>query len=320
MILTDTSICLMLDQQAHTIDSSHPNYNMIRAAIANKDWSILHDLVDVAKAITHWSKGHYTEKDGYIYYKEQRVPVLIEKRILEFMEAEEEFDFLLKFHERLLANPSYRAVNELYAFLEHKNLPIGADGHFYAYKAIKSDWTDMYSGKINNSIGQTPTMPRQDVDDNCGQGCSAGLHVGSLKYVKSFGRYDSVYIIVKVDPADVVSVPLDCNCQKVRTCRYTVVSEYTGPLPEYTYTTSEDKYDEDDEGDEYDEYDEYEEGEECYECGGTHQKHKQKAQVEVSVSYQQDTAPAAIINALKHFSQYRMNQSYYHLSTLYDNH
>lgn len=32
-------------------------------------------------------------------------------------------------------------------------------------------------------------------------------------------------MLVKIDPADVVSVPHDCECQKLRTCRYEVVSE-----------------------------------------------------------------------------------------------
>ena len=31
-------------------------------------------------------------------------------------------------------------------------------------------------------------------------------------------------MIVKIDPSDVVSVPHDCDCQKLRTCKYEVVS------------------------------------------------------------------------------------------------
>jgi len=32
-------------------------------------------------------------------------------------------------------------------------------------------------------------------------------------------------MMVEIDPADVVSVPQDCNHQKLRTCRYVVVEE-----------------------------------------------------------------------------------------------
>ena len=37
-------------------------------------------------------------------------------------------------------------------------------------------------------------------------------------------------VIVKVNPKDVVSVPTDCECQKVRTCEYMVIADYEGPL------------------------------------------------------------------------------------------
>ena len=37
-------------------------------------------------------------------------------------------------------------------------------------------------------------------------------------------------VIVKVNPKDVVSVPTDCECQKVRTCEYQVIADYEGPL------------------------------------------------------------------------------------------
>jgi hypothetical protein len=63
-------------------------------------------------------------------------------------------------------------------------------------------------------------------------------------------------MIVKINPKDVVSVPSDCNCEKLRTCRYEVVGEYQGELlkPLYKSEFSEDEYNEDDE-DLYDEYD-----------------------------------------------------------------
>lgn len=64
------------------------------------------------------------------------------------------------------------------------------------------------------------------------------VHVGSLEYVRGFAcgygeEGGDRIIIVKTNPADVVSVPHDCEYQKVRTAKYTVVSEYTGPLPDY---------------------------------------------------------------------------------------
>ena len=75
-------------------------------------------------------------------------------------------------------------------------------------------------------------MQRRKVNDDCGVGCSDGLHCGALEYVESYrAEYagDRV-VIVKVNPKDVVSVPTDCECQKVRTCEYQVIADYEGPL------------------------------------------------------------------------------------------
>jgi len=99
-----------------------------------------------------------------------------------------------------------------------------------AYKAVKRDFTDKYSGKMNNSVGEMVSMPRFRVDDNCDIGCSQGLHVGAIDYVKSYGSAGDKIVICKIDPADVVSVPLDSGHQKLRCCKYEVVGEYDGEL------------------------------------------------------------------------------------------
>jgi hypothetical protein len=70
-------------------------------------------------------------------------------------------------------------------------------------------------------------MPRGKVDDDFRRGCSFGFHVGTREYATSWGPRT---MLVKVDPADVVSVPSDCECQKLRTSRYTVVCEDQGAL------------------------------------------------------------------------------------------
>jgi hypothetical protein len=127
------------------------------------------------------------------------------------------------------ANPSKRSTEELYKFLEHKAMPITPDGCFLAYKGVNDNYTDVHSGRFSNRPGVTNSMPRQKVDDDFRNGCSYGFHVGSLEYATSWG---SRTVIVKVDPADVVSVPSDCNCQKLRTSKYTVVCDYKGKLGE----------------------------------------------------------------------------------------
>ena len=66
------------------------------------------------------------------------------------------------------------------------------------------------------------------IDDDARVACSHGLHVGSSLTPWTFAR--GKVVIVKVNPKDVVSVPHDCNCQKLRTCAYTAVAEHIGTL------------------------------------------------------------------------------------------
>jgi hypothetical protein len=62
--------------------------------------------------------------------------------------------------------------------------------------------------------------------------------VGSEEYATSFGQRT---VIVKVNPRDVVSVPLDCDCQKMRVCEYEVTADYAGSMRQ-TYSSSNTGY------------------------------------------------------------------------------
>jgi hypothetical protein len=88
-------------------------------------------------------------------------------------------------------------------------------------------------------------MPRDRVTFDPNNGCSFGLHVGTFSYANSYG---STVLEVHVNPRDVVSVPTDCQDQKMRTCRYEVVQvvseKYAEALVGYLGSAYED--DEDD--------------------------------------------------------------------------
>jgi hypothetical protein len=50
-----------------------------------------------------------------------------------------------------------------------------------------------------------------------------GVHAGSFDYAKNWSN--GKMVAIKINPKDVVSVPKDYNCQKLRCCAYTVISE-----------------------------------------------------------------------------------------------
>ncbi len=254
----DGNLTLILSNKAYQVLPDHVNYRMILEALPTASQDELLELVDIEKAVSSFSDGRVEVKNGKVLFDGDEVHGSISKRILEFMSKGLPFQPLVNFLNNLMENPSMQSQKELYDFLEHEHLPITEDGHFLAYKAVRSDFMDKYAGKFDNHVGKVCEMVRAKVDDNRSIGCSQGLHAGALNYVANYGSADNGdhIMIVKINPRDVVSVPNDCNCEKLRTCRYEVVGEYQGELlkPLYKAEFSDDEY-YDEEEELYDEYD-----------------------------------------------------------------
>lgn len=257
VIISEDTITMFVD--GRTIAThKYPNtqrFEEIKELVYNDQYAEALKKADTVGVVLNFVTGDLKLENYILTYKGEPVHGVIAERIVGFATNNVDVKPVMKFLEKLLSNPSKRALDELYTFLEHKFLPISTDGNFLAYKAIRNNWTDKHTGTFDNHIGNECTIVRNKVDDNCNNACSYGLHVGSLEYVKSFARnYGSPdgdrIVIVSVNPADVVSVPLDENCQKVRCCKYKVIAEFTDPLPDY-YSNSydepeDDEYDEDD--------------------------------------------------------------------------
>jgi hypothetical protein len=257
----DCNLTVILKNKAHQVIPDHTNYKLILEALPTATEDELLELVDIEKAVASFSDGQVSIVNGKVMFEGEEVHGSISKRIIEFMSKGLPFEPLVKFLENLMENPSMQSQQELYDFLEHENLPITEDGCFLAYKAVSKDFKDKWKGTFDNKVGQVCEMRRAKVDDNRKAGCSAGLHAGALNYVANYGNVDAGdnIVIVKINPEDVVSVPSDCNCEKLRTCKYEVVGLYQGELPKPLYKAEfeADSYVDDEEySTVYDEYDE----------------------------------------------------------------
>ena len=252
----DGNLTLILNNKTYQVLPDHVNYRIILENLKDSSAEDLEALVDIQKCMEVYTDGAVEIKQGKVFYSGEEVHGAISKRILEFMSKGLPFEPLVKFLDNLMENPSMQSQKELYDFLEHKSLPITEDGCFLAYKAVRKDYMDKYSGKFDNKVGSVVSMIRAKVDDNRSVGCSAGLHVGALDYVCSYGSLEAgdKIVIVKINPKDAVSVPTDSNHQKLRTCSYEVVGEYEGELLKPLYSS---EYDSDEDEDDYDtsEYD-----------------------------------------------------------------
>ncbi len=225
-IITNHGVTVYLDGEQQTIDETHPNFDAVVLAVAEQDVDEIRALINISLAITRWGDGYVTVIDGEVFYGDEPVNNVITARILELMANGFEPSSLAAFLSNVLENSSYTAVQELYLFLEHNDIVITEDGHFLAYKRVRNNYTDLHSGKFDNSVGASPSMPRNEVDDNRKATCSRGLHFCAKHYLPSFGGHGgNRVVVVKVNPADVVSIPSDYNNAKGRTWTYKVVGE-----------------------------------------------------------------------------------------------
>jgi len=230
-ILTDKALTLFASSdRVVTIDVSHPNWHKIMEALKKEDFQTIIKLADVASALTdYFGTAGLTVRDGVVYYNNKRVDNYATDKAIQFMRAGLPYKPLLGFIERVMKNPSHRAVQDLYTFLEHGKLPLTKDGHFLAYKKVKYDansrLVDIYTSSFSNNPGDIVEMARNEVDEDPDRTCSKGLHVCSYDYLEHYGTGpgDAV-ILVQIDPADVVAVPRDYNNTKMRVCKYQVLS------------------------------------------------------------------------------------------------
>lgn len=233
-MIQGTNIVVVINNKPHTINKAHVNYEKVKEAIRKEDWDQVKKIIDPEKVVLEYGNGRVAVQGDKLFWDGVEMHNALSRRMLQMLQDDFPILPLIKFMENLSENPSFRAVNELYGFLEKNNLPITPDGHFLAYKKVRDDYKDVYSGTFDNSVGKVVEMPRNKVNDDKNQTCSAGLHFCSEEYLNHFGG--ERVMILKINPRDVVSVPTDYNDSKGRCCRYEVIGEL-GVSPEDAFTS-----------------------------------------------------------------------------------
>lgn len=219
------------DGETATTYTSQTLYSQVVEAVRKRDWELARRLMipstQLKEKIAATNVGDRVKiEGGIVYLDDNPLHNTLTDRMLEMVEDGFDITPMSAFLANMMDNPSFRAVNELYDFLESSDLPITEDGHFIAYKRVRSDFMDQYSGTMDNSIGQVVSMPRNAVDEDKSRTCSAGLHFCSRQYLPSYGSTGGGrVVIVKINPRDVVAIPADYHNAKGRTCRYEVIGE-----------------------------------------------------------------------------------------------
>lgn len=254
---------------------THPNFQQIVSAcfesMTGREVSVdeFVELFDVGKTVESRFRRlseRVTVRDGQILLDGDPVDGALQRQIIDFLDAGEDFAPLVNFYEKLLTNPLGDVRDGLFDWIkgqrENGNFTITPDGDILGYKSVCStspEWRtdeevvyvasrrsigggETVNGvevKPNTHIEQVPgdliEMPRSQVLHEPSRECGVGLHIGTYSYAQDF--IGDTVMLVQFSPRDIVSMPDNNSSWKLRVCRYTVVEPVDGPLDVPVYQT-----------------------------------------------------------------------------------
>jgi len=261
----DNHWTVVLGGQPIQFDSTHPNYSLLVECVHAGDHEEFERILNTGNFIEDWSEGSFEFREGFLYFEDEQVATDPTNRIIEMIRQGFPHKPMLNYLSNLYDNVSERAVQESYKWSSHKGLPITEDGMLVGYKGVvkyngedrkdklgrdlkAGDLVDKYTGhSFRNNIGDKCRMKRRQVCDDHTVGCSGGLHVGTYEYACNWAGPTGVVVLVKFNPKDIVSVPSDCECQKMRVSEYEIISVAREQLQEavYNYDFNDEDEDED---------------------------------------------------------------------------
>jgi hypothetical protein len=226
--LSNESITVFVSGKMRTVLSGNKSFEKLREHLRGPkhDAATILALSDREETIRQSAGTSVEVINGTVYYKGEELHNALTNKLLNLLDDGFDATPWIKFLEKLMDNPSYRSRNCLYGFLDKFSAPITPEGNFIAFKRVGSNWKDLHTGKMDNSLGTTVNMDRSKVDDDPRRTCSSGLHVCADEYLKGYATGpDNRTLVVEVNPANVVAVPYDYNFSKMRVCEYKVLAE-----------------------------------------------------------------------------------------------
>lgn len=229
--ISPDKLTLFIDGKPRIFTNTHPDFDLLRIAVYDCDTERLEHILENPTPTGSFEHdgGTVEIEDDKITYKGTELKHSLVYRLKQMQKAGlRDPKPWLNFLTKLMTNPSQRIRDNLHFFIEDQHMALTEDGDILAYKGVRDDFMDIYSGTISNVPGNVIQIARQDVDDNPEHTCSNGLHVGDYEYAKSWGSSGKL-LLVSFNPADAVSVPIDG--QKLRVWRYQVLQEIAHDQP-----------------------------------------------------------------------------------------
>jgi hypothetical protein len=247
---------ILSDGGTYSFCPSHHSYiTLVNAVNSGNEALFLSSFVTETK-VQEWSSTEcpeFTITGGVLRFNEETVSQEITSRVMEMIAGGYKPEPLMKFLKRLYLNVSRRAIVESYKWITKKGIAINSEGMLIGYKGVATysgpdktdknkrnlrsgDLVDKYTKEsYRNNPGDCPSMNRRNVCDDHTVGCSTGLHVGTYEYAVDWAGLSGSVVLVRFDPADIVSVPSHCEFQKMRVSRYKVLKLVRRPIESLVY-------------------------------------------------------------------------------------
>lgn len=204
--------------------ATNPEMPHILELCKNAKWGEIEILHNINKAIVK-SKNVVVEEDTIkidgVSVSNTATPIMEFIKVLQKKGViDSEISRIKPFLENMFENPFIDAVQEIYDYCKAMDFEITDDGCFLAYKNVRSDLGSIFdNGATKHKIGEYTEVKMYDTERT--NTCSKGLHFCSKSYLQHY--VGEVTIIVKINPKDVVSIPVDYNFAKGRCRKYLVV-------------------------------------------------------------------------------------------------
>lgn len=263
-------ITVPLNGELYSADENNKNFDRILEKVRDDEVEGLVELfspeVAIANSIAQVS-ADVVIQNGTVLYRGEPVNQALSEHLVRVWDAGlVDYRPYVRFIERLYKNPNEHSREMLWQWINDHHLTVTESGKIIAYKGVDSKGQssrigtgDIRNGKpvdgyIVHEPGDVIEKSREGVEFNPAVGCSFGLHVGTYNYAKDWASHNGKVFEVEVDPGDWVSTPTECESQKGRVCKYTVIREVDKPNDSY-YVPDSDAEDIDDETDWDDEAD-----------------------------------------------------------------
>lgn len=240
-----SSITAVHDGVTVSMSDQNPFFDQVQSALGTKMYAtdpegfmaLMRGTDKVAETFTRLSE-RVTLVNGIIHFDGVATDDALGRHVVRLIREGKEYGSVVAFMEKLAQNPSKESRRNLWFWMNDgdREFTLTDDGDIIAYKGLTEDRTSVHSGAafvddvpmvghIPNADGSVIEMARNRVNPDRFVGCSYGLHAGTWEYASSFG---TTVVSVRINPRDVVSVPQDCESQKMRVCRYVVIEEISG--------------------------------------------------------------------------------------------